>query len=659
MSYRKFLTTEDLNHGTIPYRELLRKYETTEFPDSGNDRYSYELYARSELKKKDFDAPFTQADIPNRDPGYSRSKLNERYYGSRGSNNDPRHQEIFLGFMGPDNITSDGQMRLSQFQRQTAARANRYQATMGQNADRQEADRPWSGQSISYDKKKMLDRVRRNSRMFDTSKNGQIRADTRILDPKLTSIRLNETIRHGGESMSDLPYRDLGALQGESTPKRFDTGIGSDTAAWRHVGYDASFANGYRGAPAKRALPDMRGIDTAPWKHVNQDTLFALQYNGMLPGNRVGDMNATAAHAAWHHAVTDSSFGVGYNQQTRAGIVQALDARHAAPWNKMVPDSNMPVHFYGAPPTKGRTAAESGKDARSGMQQMDTTLDPGTVNKSANRQILAATMALAVKTGKAAKSTEASGEFADANTVSKVGAPLLNARRYTADLIEADAEFDDATGGKMAGRGFVDRGPGVTTGGGQARSTRGDGDYTPSIESAVTMARGVKQWSEDPGRPLRAVTQTHIIDIEKEQSRGAPGATPVLMTKHGSASAKVGSMMIGSPTEGLTVRNYTNYAPRKPFDPVTGQVGGVEQRVFKTETDSRNPGMFDERGHKRRGGAAEIPTIVDDPDSLFGSERQVSMGAGSGTGEIGKHVRATSYENGGTLMEGPGEWDEY
>lgn len=109
MSYLEINTREGLPYGGMPYDALVAKLEETDpalvAEVHGDDEFSdiqdeYKNYVRSEITDWAPDAPSLESDHPRRDPAYSRSLLNLRYNGNRGSYDWlPQHPELFYGWI--------------------------------------------------------------------------------------------------------------------------------------------------------------------------------------------------------------------------------------------------------------------------------------------------------------------------------------------------------------------------------------------------------------------------------------------------------------------------------------------------------------------------------------------------------------------------------
>lgn len=195
--FREIAATDEMPYGGIPYSKILPKYEVTNpnliktgidaginsiygsdsnYLSSANihDESPYENYARSEIIDWSPDAPLFESDHARRDPAYSKSVINLRYNGNRGNTSDiPRHPELFIGFTGNDPRGSTNDPRMDQFRGFMNANAANLQVRMGNNDDNHIVERPWTNQSISYDKKYMQQISANNLKIFSTQKEGR------------------------------------------------------------------------------------------------------------------------------------------------------------------------------------------------------------------------------------------------------------------------------------------------------------------------------------------------------------------------------------------------------------------------------------------------------------------------------------------------------
>lgn len=127
-------------HGEDEFREVDEEY--------GN-------YARSELIDTAPDPAYFESDHARRDPAWSRSLLNLRYNGTRGSSPElPRHEGLYIGFLGNDPRGVVNDPRFDVMRGHISARAANLTSRMGNNDDNSIAERPWTGQSLSFSKKK-------------------------------------------------------------------------------------------------------------------------------------------------------------------------------------------------------------------------------------------------------------------------------------------------------------------------------------------------------------------------------------------------------------------------------------------------------------------------------------------------------------------------
>jgi hypothetical protein len=185
-----------MSYGGIPYEKYLPKFEKTpmhnyeqQYSDNtyaiiGNedelsvnnmyDNDPHKNYVMGEIINWTGDEPLFESDHPRRNPEQSKMNINMRYNGNRGeSQNLPRHPELFYGFTGNDPRGIVNDPRFDQMRGFVTAHAINIEPSMGKNDDNQIAERPWTAQSISYDKKYLQQLTANNLKVFSTQKEGR------------------------------------------------------------------------------------------------------------------------------------------------------------------------------------------------------------------------------------------------------------------------------------------------------------------------------------------------------------------------------------------------------------------------------------------------------------------------------------------------------
>lgn len=301
-----------LGFGGMPHDTLLRKLEETDpalvarvrGADGSRAPDDYDDYARGEIVDWGPDAPFLESDQTRRDAGLSRSMINLRYNGTRGS--DPtqfRNPEFFYGFTDRDPRGTGNDPRFDHARGHLAARAGGLVARMGKNDDNHLAERPWTGQSISYAMKEVHRRQKANTRIFTTQKEGRPLGNNTVFDAEAARDLRAATMAAGGESLG---------------PGRF--------AADQ---FNEARSDGVRGVDAGR----FAGAEVAPWRHTTGDADLGVQLYGQKRAAGRGDvaaaaqgggrLNAAGADQAW----AESERGRSTNRQALAATM-ALAARH-------------------------------------------------------------------------------------------------------------------------------------------------------------------------------------------------------------------------------------------------------------------------------------------------------------------------------------------
>lgn len=303
MSYTEINQERGMPFGGMPYDALLHKLEETD-PDliaevRGDDPFfdvedHYDEYARAEIIDRSPDDIFLESDHARRDPATSRTVLNLRHAGGRGPNDYrlPQHPELFLGFTGNDPRGADTQPRLDQVRAQTIARAREREVRMGHNVghgDFIEADRPWGGTALEYDKKEMQRRMKGYMHWFTTEKVGRPWGRNTVTD-EFYGLRQRQGVMGDGND-------------GLYIPEQHQTANG-----WaQHTGYDP-----LRGAETDgvRRVDRAADADSAPWRNATGDTDLAVQrYTSATRGGRETFGPGAAGGGLVTTAKTDQDFG--------------------------------------------------------------------------------------------------------------------------------------------------------------------------------------------------------------------------------------------------------------------------------------------------------------------------------------------------------------
>jgi len=252
-------------YGGMPHDALLLKLEETD-PDlvadvQGFDEFhdmddNYDKYVRSEIIDWSPDAPFLESDQTRRDPALSRSILNLRYNGTRGSNPElPRHPELFYGFTGNDPRGATNDPRFDQMRGHMTSRAANLTVSMGDNDDHHIAERPWTGQAISYAMKEVHRRQKKHLKVFSVQKEGRPWGSNISHDRFAAGDLRAAAMKTGGESFHGEGARFQGG----------DYGPASDRSS-----------GGVRGVDGARRA----GAEIAPWRHTTGDADLGVQKYG-------------------------------------------------------------------------------------------------------------------------------------------------------------------------------------------------------------------------------------------------------------------------------------------------------------------------------------------------------------------------------------------
>lgn len=258
-------TSDNMPYGGIPYKKYIPKFEKTDPNiiktgiDAGNnssygsdsnylsynnihDEDPYNNYARSEIVDRTLDNPLFESDHSRRDPSLSKSLVNLRYNGNRGNTSDlPRHPELFIGFTGNDPRGNSEDPRFDQFRGFMTSQAANLQVRMGNNDDNHIAERPWTNQSLSYDKKYLQKQRANNLKIFASQKEGRPNSRNVVTDMpawgqnqnKIRSSIMDaadESIRHGdygeyiniGGEVNQILSNDLQAIKSMQAPSNIN-----------------------------------------------------------------------------------------------------------------------------------------------------------------------------------------------------------------------------------------------------------------------------------------------------------------------------------------------------------------------------------------------------------------------------------------------------
>ena len=251
MSWTEVKTREGIPYGGMPYESILwRMEETVPAPTGDAENYAAEYadgddsgdedglgyggyggYVRAEIIDRAPDTYLFESDQQRRDPTGSRSQINLRYNGNRGAYSDlPRHEELFIGFMGNDPRGAVNDPLLNQMRGQMDARAENLTVRMGDNDANHVAERPWANQSISYGMKELQRRVKKNTKIFQMSKEGRPWGSNATVDSlkfgQFHGAARTEALASGVEGLTDPALFLAAAL--ESPRESLTAALGED-----------------------------------------------------------------------------------------------------------------------------------------------------------------------------------------------------------------------------------------------------------------------------------------------------------------------------------------------------------------------------------------------------------------------------------------------
>ena len=286
-------------YGNMPASVLLHKLEETNMGGDPSDAY-YD-FSRGLIVDKAPDAPFLEQDS-NRDPNQSRTNLNLRMNGTRGSSGQmPQHPELFIGFTDPDPRGYQNTPLFDQFRKHTATRAGVLEVSMGVNNDDQIVESPWTNQSLSYDMKYVFDQTKSKLKVFTAERDGRVLGNNIVGDSNQwgTNVGINRSgaISNGSESMTAMTADGRGLL-----------------------------SNNLNSVKA----PDPQNV--SPWNKSLNDKQFAVQQYGAKKGRGRTDAdinvarNASGVDQHWKQSMVGQGNN---NQMLGATMATAIRARES------------------------------------------------------------------------------------------------------------------------------------------------------------------------------------------------------------------------------------------------------------------------------------------------------------------------------------------
>ena len=281
-------------YGDVLHDALLSKFEATvpgggdyEPPGHPESQGSYDAYARGEIVDRGPDVAFLASDAPRHDPGLSRSVLNLRHKGVRGSVSatPASHEEMFYGFTDRDPRGTNDAPRLDLLRGQNASRQKLLTVRMGDNDDNHQVESQWTGPAISRAKQAMNRRTKATLAIFSDQSVGATAHSHHATNPRSAVIARGAEMTAAGETMAGS-----GAARFSGGDQR--PAFEADRRAGR--GVDAAY---------------MTGAGAAPWHRVTGDAELGVQTYGAVRGagrERVsqaaqggGRLNTLQTEQAW------------------------------------------------------------------------------------------------------------------------------------------------------------------------------------------------------------------------------------------------------------------------------------------------------------------------------------------------------------------------
>ena len=335
-------------YGGIPDDALLHKLEETDprLFNEHNDQFydikdNYNNYVRNEITDWNSDAPFLESDNAKRDPSLSRSMINLRYNGTRGSSSRlPSNPELFYGFTGNDPRGANNDPRLNELRKQMTVRGANLEIRMGNNDVTQIAEQPWSDISISYSRKEIQRRQKANNVIFTSQKEGKSLSNNTV-----TTDRDNRssTLDAGDESLSS--HSRFANSDYKAANEKYSDGIrgvtlkDADSAPWRHTISDGTLGvqqyGQKRGAGRSQLSSKAQGGGKLMTNNVDQDWKESKNSSST---NR-NSLAATMAVATRHHHATRSGIHDSYK-------VSGSDYENPGVTNGNLKPSDNVAHIY-------------------------------------------------------------------------------------------------------------------------------------------------------------------------------------------------------------------------------------------------------------------------------------------------------------------------
>lgn len=258
-------------YGAIPYSELLNKLEETETDKMPEDHHiDYLNYLRSEIVDRSLDKPYLESDSTKRDSSISKSIINLRYNGSRGEYENPKHSEMFIGFMDRDPRALDNNPRMDQYNGQITTRMSGIEVRMGHNSSDTDPQRPWSNQSINQCRVDIHKAMHNNTKVFIDERDG------RALNRNVVS--------EYDHNKKQLIYKDIlpAGLNTENMAGKNNSKYSNNT---RNINNDTLFSNGHQTIDFSRPRPtNVSSFSNIKQSHIANDQLLNVtNVNGLVP----------------------------------------------------------------------------------------------------------------------------------------------------------------------------------------------------------------------------------------------------------------------------------------------------------------------------------------------------------------------------------------
>lgn len=250
-----------MRYGDMPKDHLARKYESTSDLDDGEGEY--DSYLRNEIRDWSPDDALFASEEPRVHPGERGGIINNRYYGGRGTENEPSHPEMFLELTEnePRGIAVDPDF--NKFREQSLART-RFKRFGAEN-DAFISEGRWAPGKANYYARYLTHLAAKPRAMiFMTSKDGRrtgLRRDYQYMQPNVNLVQEDlQQFRPDKQTFTDY-ITDYALNPDRKAMALSDTILKNNKVMYNQSTTDhefaiASYSQGHRGRFSLLNLPE-------------------------------------------------------------------------------------------------------------------------------------------------------------------------------------------------------------------------------------------------------------------------------------------------------------------------------------------------------------------------------------------------------------------